>query len=131
LLLAMTIPAAANIALCLVLVPRFGLPGAMWATTASYALGLAASLTLGRLAHAMPIPLAAIAKAAFASALMAAAVAALPALGGALELAIKASVGILAYGLAAYALDIGGLRSRAGDLTAMLRSRIALRSAAT
>jgi O-antigen/teichoic acid export membrane protein len=131
LLLAMAIPAAANIALCLVLIPRFGLPGAMWATTASYALGLAASLTLGRLARAMPIPLAAIAKAAFASALMAAAVAALPALGGALELAIKAIVGIVTYGLAAYALDIGGLRSRAGDLTAMLRSRIALRGAAT
>jgi O-antigen/teichoic acid export membrane protein len=131
LLLAMAIPAAANIVLCLVLIPRFGLPGAMWATTASYAVGLAASLTLGRLARALPIPLAAVAKAALASALMAAAVAALPALGGAVELAMKASLGIFAYGLAAYALDIAGLRSRAGDLGAMLRSRIALRGAAT
>ena len=131
LLLAMAIPAATNIALCVVLIPRFGLPGAMWATTASYAVGLAASLTLGRLARPLPIPLASIAKAALASAPMAAAVAALPAFGGGLELALKASVGLFVYGLAAYALNIGGLRSRAGDLTAMLRSRVTLRGAAT
>ncbi|HTX49720.1 MAG TPA: lipopolysaccharide biosynthesis protein [Caulobacteraceae bacterium] len=131
LLLAMAVPAAANIALCLVLIPRFGLPGAMWATTASYAVGLAASLVLGRLARALPIPLMSVAKAALASALMAAAVAALPAPGGAVELALKAGVGVFAYGLAACALDVGGLRSRAGDLAATLRSRRSLRSAAT
>ena len=48
LLVAMSIPAAANVGLNLVLIPRFGLTGAMWATTASYGLGLAASIALGR-----------------------------------------------------------------------------------
>src|SRR5580698_897234 len=115
LLLAMAIPAAANVGLCLWLIPRFGLPGAMWATTASYALGFAASLTLGRLARPMPLPLGEIAKAAAATALMGVAVAAMPALGGSVELMVKAVAGMLVYGAAAFVLDIGGLRGRAGQ----------------
>jgi len=131
LLVAMAIPAAANIVLCLVLIPRFGLPGAMWATTASYGIGLAASLILGRLARPLPLALAEIVKAALASALMGLVVSTLPASGGGVELALKAVVGILAYGLAAYAIDVGGVRSRSAELTARLRSRAALHGAAT
>jgi O-antigen/teichoic acid export membrane protein len=125
LLVAMSIPAAANIGLCLWLIPRFGLPGAMWATTASYALGFAASLTLGRLARPMPLPLGEVAKAAAATALMGVAVAAMPALGGSVELMVKAVAGMLVYGAAAFVLDIGGLRGRAGQLATTLRARVA------
>jgi O-antigen/teichoic acid export membrane protein len=125
LLVAMSIPAAANVGLCLWLIPRFGLPGAMWATTASYALGFAASLTLGRLARPMPLPLGAIAKAAAATALMGLAVAAVPALGGATELFAKAAAGMVVYGAAAFVLDIGGLRGRAGQVATTLRARVA------
>ena len=44
----MAIPAACNVLLNIVLIPRFGVLGAVWATAASYALGLAASILLGR-----------------------------------------------------------------------------------
>ena len=57
LLLAMSIPVAANVGLNLVLIPRLGLEGAMIATTASYGLGLAASIGLGRFAQPLPLPL--------------------------------------------------------------------------
>jgi len=43
----MAIPAGANLLLTFLLIPRFGLDGAMWATAASYGLGALASLLLG------------------------------------------------------------------------------------
>ncbi|MFI4935759.1 MAG: lipopolysaccharide biosynthesis protein, partial [Caulobacterales bacterium] len=95
LLLAMSVPAAANLGLCLVLIPRYGLPGALWATTASYGLGLIVSLTLGRLARPLPLPLADIAKAAAASVIMGLILIRLPAGGGVSELGLKVGVGAL------------------------------------
>ena len=103
LLAAMSLPAAANIALCFILIPRFGLNGALWATTTSYGVGLIASVTLGRLAQPP----------------------ALPALGGVTELLLKAAAGALVYGAAAYVLNVADLRHRAGDLFASLRARVA------
>src|SRR3989344_3122313 len=55
LLAAMALPAAANVVLNLILVPRFGLMGAAWATAASFALGLAATLLMGRRVLALPM----------------------------------------------------------------------------
>ncbi len=110
LLAAMSVPAAANLALTLVLIPRFGLAGAVWATAASCGLGLAASIGLGRGCLALPLPWRDLAKAATATAVMAAVVSALPPLGSWLELACKTSAGALAYGAALLALDGGGLR---------------------
>lgn len=106
----MAIPAVANVALCLILIPRFGLPGAMWATTASYGLGLVSSAWLGRLALSMPSPWLDLGKIVVACVAMAAAVVALPAWGGIAELATKACVGLFIYALAAMLLDIAGLR---------------------
>ena len=123
LLLAMAVPAAANVALCLILIPRFGLQGALWATLASYGLGAIASFSLGRRAIALPVPWETLAKAALAAAAMALAVQAIPAIGGALELAAKAGVGALVYSLAAYALDICGARSHSGRLVRALQAR--------
>lgn len=121
LLAAMAIPAGANLALNLILIPRFGLTGALAATVASYGLGLVASIALGRRALALPIPWRASAELAAATGLMAAVVAALPDLGGLAELALKSGVGGVVFILTAGLLDAGGFRSRG---LALARRRI-------
>ena len=123
LLAAMAIPAISNIGLCLFLIPRYGLQGALWATLASYALGAIASYGLGRRALALPVPWSVLGRAALASAVMALAVLAVPASGGVLELAAKAIVGILVYGAGAYVLDICGARTHSGRLVRALQAR--------
>lgn len=123
LLAAMALPALANLALNLVLIPRLGLQGALISTLASYALGLVASALLGRRLMALPAPWLTLAQALGASALMALAVTRVPALGGLAELAAKAALGALVYGLAVYLLDAGALRSRAGQALRTLRAR--------
>jgi O-antigen/teichoic acid export membrane protein len=120
---AMAFPAAANVALNLILVPRYGVIGAAWATAASYGLGTVASWALGRRAGALPIPWETVLKCGVATALMALAVAAVPAVGGVLELGAKASVGLLVYGLAAYALDAAGVRTHASRVLKGFRAR--------
>jgi O-antigen/teichoic acid export membrane protein len=125
LLFAMSIPAAANVGLNLVLIPRMGLTGAMVATTASYGLGLAASIALGRLARPLPLPWGEALKAGAASLVMAAVVMRLPALGGAAELIVKAGAGAAVYALAAWVFDVGALRSRSRQVVGLLRARTA------
>ena len=125
LLVAMSVPAVANLGLCLWLIPRFGLLGAVWATTASYAIGLVASAVIGRRAQPMPIPLGAIARTLVATAVMGASVAALPALGGLAELVLKAGVGAAIYAAAAWILDLAELRSRGRRALSALRARTA------
>ena len=112
LLLAMAAPALSNLLLNWFLIPRFGLDGALWATLASYALGLIASFGLGRRAMALPIPWRTLGQSGLATAAMAAAVLSLPSWGSFWELAAKASAGAVVYGLVAFSLDICGLRSR-------------------
>ena len=121
LLVALAIPAAANIGLTLVLIPRFGLDGAMWATTASYAIGSFASLALGRGAIALPIPWAALMRCGAAAAVMAAAVRLVPAWGGAPELLAKAALGAVVYGLCAFLFDAAGVRSRRLEMVRALQ----------
>jgi len=123
LLAAMTIPALSNLVLTLVLIPRFGLDGAMWATCASYGLGAIASFALGRRAIALPLPWAAFGQALLASAAMAVVVSLVPSTGGAIELFVKAAVGAIVYG--ALALDISGARSRGLSLARGLKARTA------
>lgn len=123
LMAAMVIPAAANVALNMLLIPRFGLDGALWATPISYGLGLLASALLGRRAMPLPAPWLTLLQAAGASLAMALVVTRLPALGGLPELALKASVGGLTYGLIVALLDAGALRSRALELLRVRRAR--------
>ncbi|MFN3522829.1 MAG: lipopolysaccharide biosynthesis protein [Phenylobacterium sp.] len=118
---AMSVPAAANLGLNLVLIPRFGLDGALYATLASYGLGLLASVLLGRRAMALPIPWTALAQASAASAIMALVVLRMPSWGGLAELTLKAGVGACVYGLVIAVLDAGGLRSRA---LALVKARL-------
>jgi O-antigen/teichoic acid export membrane protein len=125
LLAAMAVPAAANIALNVALIPRFGLSGAMWATTASYALGLAASWALGRRVMPLPVPWSTLSRCVLASAVMALAVVVIPAIGGVGELLLKAGAGATVYGGLAVILDIAGARSIALKGLRLRQTRIA------
>ena len=122
---AIALPAAANLILTLLLIPRFGLDGAMWATTASYALGAVASVALQRGGLALPIPWETLARAGLATAVMALVLLGLPSPGGLAELALKAGLGLAVYALAAFALDAGHARSHGGRLVRSLRARAA------
>ena len=128
-LLAIGVPALANLGLTLALIPRFGLDGAMWATTASYGLGAGVSVALQRGGVRLPIPWRALARSALAAGVMALAVSRLPASGGAGELALKAVTGALVYGLAALALDAGDARRHAAGALGALRPKSQPRSA--
>jgi O-antigen/teichoic acid export membrane protein len=121
LMAAMAIPAAANLGLNLILIPRFGLDGALWATPISYGLGLAASAFMGRRSMTLPVPWATLLQAGGASLAMALVVTRLPALGGLPELMLKAAVGGVVYGLIVALLDTGRLRSRAVELLRLRR----------
>ena len=122
LMVAMLAPAAANLVLNLILIPRLGLDGALIATPASYALGLAASALIGRRSVSLPVPWLTLLQAAGASLAMAVVVNRIPALGGLPELALKAVAGGLVYGLIVAALDAGSLRTRALDVLRLRRS---------
>ena len=117
-------PALLSIGLNILLVPRFGLIGAAWATTISYALGAVLSAVLGRKVLTLPVPWTALARAGLASGVMAAVVAALPSPGGWLELLGKASAGAVTYAVLMLMLD-DRLRQRLRGLTASLRARTA------
>jgi O-antigen/teichoic acid export membrane protein len=123
LLIAMAIPAGANVILNLILVPRFGVMGAAWATAASFALGLIATLLIGRRVLALPIPWEALIRCAIATGIMALAVSALPAIGGFGELMLDASVGGLVYAAAALTLNAAGVRDVALRLLERFRAR--------
>ena len=104
----MALPALANIVLNLVLVPRFGLMGAAWATTASFALGLVGAMLLGRRVIALPIPWDSLIRCGVAVAVMALVVSRLPSLGGLVELTLDASVGAAVYAMIAMTLNAAG-----------------------
>jgi O-antigen/teichoic acid export membrane protein len=123
-------PAAANLALVLWLVPRFGLNGAVWATTASYGVGLLVSIAAARGETALPVPWATLAKAAAATAGMALLVSRVPASGGLAELLLKAMLGASSYAVLALLLDAGGVRARLLEARAALRGRFPVLGAA-
>jgi len=125
LLAAMAVPAMLNLGLNLVLIPRFGIDGAMWSTAISYAVGAVASWALGRRAMPLPLPLEALWKAGLGCIAMAAVLRLLPDLGGIPELALKAVIGAAVYGAIVYALDAGGIRGRGASLLQGLRARTA------
>jgi len=123
LIASMAVPAVVNLVLNLLLIPSFGLDGALWATTASYAAGAVTAVVLGRRAQPLPIPGMTLVKAAGACLAMAAAVLCLPSPGGLPELLLKAVVGALVYGTIVLALDVDGLRGQLATLVARRRAR--------
>jgi O-antigen/teichoic acid export membrane protein len=116
LIVCMAIPAGANVILNLALIPRFGLDGALWSTAASYGVGAVGAGILGARVCPLPVPWPILAKAGLACAVMAAAVLVVPAFGGVIELAVKAALGALVYGVVVLGLDAGGLRGRAVEI---------------
>ena len=123
LLVAMAIPAGMNVVLNLILVPRFGLMGAAWATAASFALGLLATQMIGRKVMALPIPWESLIRCGVATGAMALVVARLPAIGGVGELMLDASVGGAVYAAAALTLNAAGVRDVAMRLLGQARER--------
>ncbi len=106
--LLMLIPAAANIILNLILIPQFALMGAVWATLASYALGLLVLGIAGRKLVALPLPLGELARIVLAALAMWPALSLVPAWGSWPELFAKAALGAGVYLVAALTLNAGG-----------------------
>jgi O-antigen/teichoic acid export membrane protein len=125
LLWALGVPAVANLGLTLGLIPRFGLNGAVWATTGAYALGMVVSYGLSRRILALPIPWSALARSGAATLIMALVVSRLPAWGGVAELSVKACVGALTYGAAALAFNAGNARDHGQRVVRSLKLRLA------
>ena len=124
LLVAMIVPASANVVLNLLLIPRFGVIGAAWATAASFGLGMVVTLLMGRRVLALPIPWDCLIRCLIATGLMTLVVRAIPPIGGFLELMVDASVGAIVYGAAAVFMNAAGVR----DLLGRLYKRFKLRS---
>lgn len=123
LLLAMCAPALTNLLLNLLLIPPFGVMGAAWATAASFAVGLLASIGLGRGAVALPVPWSALLRCGAATAVMAAVVTLLPAPGGLPELLLKAGAGAVVYAALAWLLDAAGVRGHGQRLLKDFQAR--------
>ncbi|MGJ3230445.1 MAG: lipopolysaccharide biosynthesis protein [Oceanicaulis sp.] len=101
-----------NLALNLALIPAFGLLGAAAATVIAYGAALLVCAIHGRSVFPLPLPWREIAAALAATAVMAAAVVAVPGFDNALAtLAAKIAAGALAYAAAALALDAAGCRA--------------------
>ena len=110
------IPAFANIALNLILLPRMGVAGAVAATVASYALALLISIVLSMRIFPMPFPLVPALKVAAASGIMAAVLKLAQFPSTALGLGQLVATGVAIYGLLALGLDLGGARATARKL---------------
>lgn len=108
--LLMIIPAGLNIVLNLLLIPSFGLMGAVGATLVSYAIGLLVLAARGRRHVALPLPLSDLLRISLAALAMWPVLALVPAWGGWTELLVKAAIGAMTYLGVAFALDAGGAR---------------------
>lgn len=111
---ALVVPVILNIGLNLVLIPQYGLMGAVWATILSYTLAIIIATILARRDYPLPIPVRAAVEIISASALMAVAVYILPLQNmtpGFVTLVLKGTVGVSVYLLACWILNIADCRS--------------------
>jgi O-antigen/teichoic acid export membrane protein len=125
LMVAIAVPAGLNLVLNMVFVPRFGLQGALWATLASYIVGVGVSYALSRKTLALPIPWSMAFRTALATTAMALGVVCVPTFGGVLELLSKALLGIAVYACLAYLFDLCGARTQASRWVQAVRARTA------
>jgi O-antigen/teichoic acid export membrane protein len=107
----MAIPAVANVLMNVILLPRIGLMGAVYATVASYVLAFVLLAAAGRKLAPLSWPWLDFARVAGSCAAMAVAVRLLPSPGGLPDLLIKAGVGAATYAVAALAFDAAGARA--------------------
>jgi O-antigen/teichoic acid export membrane protein len=120
----MAIPAIANVALNIVLLPWIGLMGAVYATVACYALALVLLASVGRRFAPLAWPWRDFLRIAGACSAMAIIVRLMPAPGGFVELFLKAGAGAAAYVIAVLAFDAAGVRSLLQQFLARHASRV-------
>ena len=125
-------PVLLNVALNLLLVPKFGLLGAVAATLVGYTMAFVLAVMLARRHYPLPWPIRASVEIAFACAIMAVVVMALPLGGlepGALTLLIKAAAGGTAYLATCWAVNAADCRTFIRETLARLRGDAALEPA--
>jgi len=128
---AMIPPVILNVGMNIVLIPKFGLMGAVYATVAAYALGFVISVIVGRRYYPLPLPIKAFLQISLACVLMAGVVLALPisqTLPDIVEIMIKAAVGIVVYGVLCFGIDAANCRELIKGLIARLRGKTVLAS---
>jgi O-antigen/teichoic acid export membrane protein len=122
---ALVLPVIINITLNLLLIPTYGLMGAVWATILSYTLAIILATVLARRDYPLPLPLRAAAEIVFCSAIMAVAVHLLPLSHmdpGFVTLVIKGSVGISVYLLVCWVINAADCRTFIKGVFARFRS---------
>ncbi len=128
--LLMLAPGVLQIALTLLLAPNYGAQGAAMASAGASIGAMALLVIVGARLLSLPLPWVTIGKVAVACALMVAAVAPLPNDYGLVSLIAKATIGALVYGIAAWALDLGGVKARASALYQALPGKVHVNIAA-
>lgn len=122
LILASSVPAAlVNLLANVVLLPRMGLMGAVWATVIAYALGLVVNVVLMATTFPLPFPVRESAKALAGTLIMCAVLQAVPFPRSAIGLVAMMLAGGACYGTAAFGFDLIGVRTRAIALLARRR----------
>jgi len=123
---AMVPPVILNIALNIMLIPRFGLMGAVYATVAAYGLGFVIAIIMGRRHYPLPVPIRAFIEISFACLLMAVAVRALGPLDNLpdfISLVIKASLGVIVYGVICLGINAADCRHILQDIMGKFRNK--------
>ena len=100
-----------NLALNYWWIQSLGVVGAAYASVVTYVFAMTCSVIWGRRAFALPRPDSELFKVAGATALMAAAVWAVPTPASAWALGVRVLTGAVVYGAAIWALDLGGIRA--------------------
>lgn len=116
---AMISPMVLNLILNFVLLPPFGIMGAVYATLISYGFGIVIAFLMARRYFPLPLPWEAFLKCSLACAVMAAGVLALPIsedINPLVEVIIKGSVGATLYCIIVYATNAADCRSLVGDI---------------
>jgi len=125
---ALVAPVILNIGLNLLLIPQYGLMGAVGATIACYALALVISTYLARQDYPLPLPLKAGLQIVICSALMAGAILALPLSSmepGFITLLIKGVTGMIVYGVTCWIINAADCKTVIRDILSKF-SRTAL-----
>jgi len=114
----MVIPVVGNILLNILLIPKFGVMGAVWATVICYVGAVVLLALVGRRYLALPIPLKDLALISIACAAMWPVIHFIPTLGGWAELLLKVIAGGLVYGATVVILNAAGARDFAKRILA-------------
>jgi O-antigen/teichoic acid export membrane protein len=120
--LVVSLMAVTNLVLGVVLVSRYGAVGAAYGTLAAYAIGLVASILVGRTAFIMPFAAKDLGKIGIATLAMLGVLAPLPELGALAGLALKVVLGVATYLVCATLLGIGEIRQRIAALPKAARA---------